>query len=307
MNKHKFPYDWKIANGFPAKGIEYHGKTVFGCFVCGGGSSFGYKLAGFKHLGGVEIDAKIAKCYKENHGPQYLFVEDIRDFNKRKDLPKELYNLDILDGSPPCSSFSMSGNREKDWGKEKVFSEGQELQRLDDLVFEYIKTIEKLKPKAAILENVKGLIQGNAKAYAKEIKLRFEKAGYRVQLFLLNAATMGVPQRRERVFFVGLRNDYDLMPLNLNFNEKPILFSEVEDLSDTTESTKSTEKEKLYPKAKQGESFSKSHPKGNYFNSYKISKGEVCPTVIAHLDSFIWHYKTLAKDGRCHCATGSLR
>ena len=71
----------------------------------------GYKLAGYEHLGGVEIDPKVAAIYKANHNPKHLFIEDIRAFNKRNDLPEELYNLDLLDGSPPCSSFSMAGTR----------------------------------------------------------------------------------------------------------------------------------------------------------------------------------------------------
>ena len=216
---HKFPYKWFLKDGYPAKGIEKHGKKVFGTFICGGGSTMGYKLAGFDHLGGVEFDPKIAKVYNENHSPKYLFTEDIRVFNQRKDIPQELFNLDLLDGSPPCSSFSMAGNRDKDWGKKKQFREGQAFQRLDDLVFEYIDTIKLLQPKVALLENVKGLIIGNAKAYAKNMKIAFENAGYNVQVFLLNAASMGVPQKRERVFFIGLRKDFKLPKLELNFNE----------------------------------------------------------------------------------------
>lgn len=225
---HKFPYKWRLSDGYPAAGIEKHGAKVFGTFVCGGGSTMGYKLAGYEHIGGVEIDPKVAAIYKANHNPKHLFVEDIRVFNQRTDLPAELYNLDLLDGSPPCSSFSMAGNREKDWGKKKRFREGQEFQRLDDLVFEYVKTIEKLQPKVALLENVKGLITGSAKAYAKKLKAEFEAAGYRVQVFLLNAASMGVPQKRERVFFIGLRKDFDLPGLVLSFDEKPVLFGEIE-------------------------------------------------------------------------------
>ncbi|WP_250481369.1 DNA cytosine methyltransferase, partial [Caballeronia sp. GAOx1] len=80
-----------------------------------------------------DIDKKMIEVYKLNHNPKYSFLESITTFAKRKDLPKELYELDILDGSPPCSSFSMAGNREKDWGKEKIFREGQELQVLDTL------------------------------------------------------------------------------------------------------------------------------------------------------------------------------
>jgi DNA (cytosine-5)-methyltransferase 1 len=224
MSKHKFPYRWNLSDGYPANGIEKHGLKVFGTFICGGGSTMGYKLAGYEHIGGVEIDPKVADVYNTNHKPKLLYTEDIRAFAKRDNLPAELYNLDLLDGSPPCSSFSMAGNREKDWGKKKKFREGQALQTLDDLFFDYIALAKKLQPKVVIAENVKGLIQGNAKSYVKKIKAGFEDAGYKVQLFLLNAASMGVPQKRERVFFICQRKDLNYKPLKLEFNEEGIVF-----------------------------------------------------------------------------------
>ena len=232
MSDVTFPYEWRLSDGYPAKGVEKHGLKVFGTFICGGGSSMGYKLAGYDHLGGVELDVPVAGVYKQNHHPKYLFVEDIRKFNERTDLPEELYNLDILDGSPPCSTFSMAGEREKAWGKEKRFKEGQALQRLDDLVFVYIETIKKLQPKVAILENVKGIVLGNARAYAKEMIKAINLAGYDVQVFQLNAASMGVPQKRERVFFICRRRDLGFPKLCLSFNEPVILFREIIDRTD---------------------------------------------------------------------------
>jgi DNA (cytosine-5)-methyltransferase 1 len=245
MNNHRFNYKWNLADGYP----ESNGLKVFGTFICGGGSTMGYKLAGFEHLGGVEIDPPIADVYKTNHNPKYLYVEDIRDFADRTEFPEDLYDLDILDGSPPCSSFSMAGNREKDWGKEKKFREGQTVQTLDDLFFDYIKLAKKLQPKVIIAENVKGLIQGNAKVYVHKIKAALEDAGYKVQLFLLNAASMGVPQKRERVFFICQRNDLQFPKLELMFNEKAIKFGEI------NEGEKAARKEmsisnKLYSKKK---------------------------------------------------------
>jgi DNA (cytosine-5)-methyltransferase 1 len=224
---HLFPYKWYLADGYPSKNIPKNNYNVFGTFICGGGSTMGYKLAGFNHLGGVEIDPKIAKVYQLNHKPKHLFLEDIRHFVKRSDIPDELYNLDLLDGSPPCSSFSMAGNREKDWGKKKVFKEGQAEQVLDDLFFEYIALAKKLQPKIVLAENVKGLIQGNAKLYVKKIFKAFDEAGYNVQLFLLNAASMGVPQKRERVFFICQRKDLNLPKLKLEFSEDAIPFGVV--------------------------------------------------------------------------------
>lgn len=226
----KLNYDWLKSLDYP----KSNGLKVFGTFVCGGGSTMGYKLAGFNHLGGIEIDKRMAMVYKLNHNPKYFYLEDIRDFNKRIDLPIELYNLDILDGSPPCSTFSMSGKREESWGVEKKFKEGQKKQKLDDLVFVYCDTIEILRPKVAILENVTGIVAGNAKKYTIQIVEKLNKIGYDVQIFQLNSATMGVPQARERVFFIARRKDLNLQPLVLEFNESPVCFGEIADRNSST-------------------------------------------------------------------------
>ena len=135
-------------------------------------------------------------AYVENHNPKYSFLEPIQNFKLRNDLPEELYNLDILDGSPPCSSFSISGNREADWGKEKKFREGQAEQILDTLFFDFIDLAKKLQPKVVVAENVKGLLQGDAKSYVLKIYEDFDAAGYMVKHFLLDSSTMGVPQKR---------------------------------------------------------------------------------------------------------------
>lgn len=286
-----FPYEWNLVDGYPAKGMKPHNSKVFGTFICGGGSTMGYKLAGFEHLGGVEIDKKVADVYKANHKPKHLYIEDLREFNKREDLPKELYDLDLLDGSPPCSSFSMAGNRDKDWGKQKKFREGQALQRLDDLVYVYIDTIKKLMPKVALLENVKGLIQGNAKAYAKKMKTRFEDAGYRVQVFLLNAASMGVPQKRERVFFIGLRNDFDLPKLVLKFNERKINYSEVEDKKDKKENKdRTTRTFKGWILSSEGQTFKEAiGDGGSMFGYSKVKQNDSPRTVVSNNGTYEWH------------------
>jgi DNA (cytosine-5)-methyltransferase 1 len=237
MNKHKFPYNWtlKDSNFTKDKG------KVFSCFACGGGSTMGYKLAGFDVIGCNEIDPKMMEAYKANHNPKYAFLEPIQTFKMRKDLPKELYELDILDGSPPCSSFSMAGNREKDWGKEKKFREGQANQILDNLFFDFIDLAKELQPKVVVAENVKGLLLGNAKEYVRRIYREFDLAGYYCQHWLLDASKMGVPQRRERVFFVALRKDlakpfmhqkdlFSVVPkLEMEFKEPEIPFIELAD------------------------------------------------------------------------------
>jgi DNA (cytosine-5)-methyltransferase 1 len=286
---HLFPYKWFLKDGYPSANIIKNNYNVFGTFLCGGGSTMGYKLAGFNHLGGVEIDPPIADIYKTNHNPKYLFNEDIRDFNNRPDLPTELYNLDLLDGSPPCSTFSMAGSREKGWGKEKVFREGQTKQTLDDLVFVYCDTIIKLQPKIFLLENVKGIIQGNAKIYAKQIFDKMTKAGYTVQIFCLNAASMGVPQKRGRVFFIGHKNQFVLPKLKMEFNEKAINYSEVED--DNNENKIANCDMQYYKNCKQGHSIASVHPKDHRFNSIKLSKNRVVNTIASA--SKLYHYEKL--------------
>ena len=230
----KLNYEWtlKDANFTKDQG------TVFSCFSCGGGSTMGYKLAGFDVIGFNEIDPKMAECYIANHNPEYSYIEKpIQDFKNRDDLPEVFYNLSVLDGSPPCSSFSMAGSREKDWGKKKKFREGQQEQVLDTLFFDFIDLAKKLQPKVVVAENVKGLIQGSAKEYMSKVLLDFDKAGYYVDFQLLNSSKMGVPQKRERVFVYGIRKDLYTGPfidlfmsqprLLLDFKEPPILFKNV--------------------------------------------------------------------------------
>ncbi len=225
---HLYPYQWKLSDiKHPDKG------TVFSCFSCGGGSSMGYKIAGFDVIGCCESDKRVMGAYTHNLSPRFSYCEPIQTFRKRKDLPAELYTLDILDGSPPCTPFSMSGVRDKYWGKERVFSEGGVKQVLDTLFFEFIALAKRLQPKVIVAENVKGILLGKACEYVNRIFREFDDAGYVVRHYLLNAAKMGVPQRRERVFFIALRKDlernFSLLSLSPDYNEPEIYPSEFVD------------------------------------------------------------------------------
>jgi len=298
--QHRFPYNWTLKDAVFTKD---KGK-VFSCFACGGGSTMGYKLAGFDVLGCNEIDPKMIEAYKANHNPKYAFLEPIQTFKERKDLPQELYELDILDGSPPCSSFSMAGNREKDWGKEKKFREGQAEQILDNLFFDFIDLAKELQPKVVIAENVKGLLQGHAKDYVKKIYKAFDKAGYYCQHWLLDASTMGVPQRRERVFFICLRKDLakdflyqkdmftEVPKLHLEFNEKEITYQEIERSGVQQENITHIPAGILpyWRKIKEGRSCADAHEKGHYFQELKLSRYRSLPTLRAGSNSY-YHYE----------------
>jgi DNA (cytosine-5)-methyltransferase 1 len=294
MNLH---YNWSLKDAVFTKD---KGK-VFSCFACGGGSTMGYKLAGFDVIGCNEIDKKMMQVYEANHAPKYAFLQSITDFKMRDDLPSELYELDILDGSPPCSSFSMSGSREKDWGKEKKFREGQSLQVLDTLFFDFIDLAKKLQPKVVIAENVKGLLMGSAKHYVRRIYSELDSAGYYCQHFLLDASKMGVPQRRERVFFIALRKDlseqfltqkdmFTTVPtLDMLFSERIVPFKDIADNNDL--SVKDNTAASFYwDKTPIGKDFKFSHPKGHFFNDSKSHPDLPIQTITASITKGVWHY-----------------
>lgn len=274
------------------KNIPKRNVKVMSTFACGGGSSMGYKLAGCEIVAANDIDPDMMYHYKLNNNVPHFIKAPIEDL-KLCNLPDECYELDIFDGSPPCSTFSMAGNREKDWGKEKHFREGQAKQVLSDLFFDYLDVVERLKPKVAIAENVKGMIAGKAKGYCKEIMARFREIGYRPQLFLINAADCGVPQRRERVFFCAVREDVSDKQLEMKPRHRWISAAEaVHDLSPLTkneiENTKFKDDsihKKFWHLCKPGMSYQhlaqKIDGNSNSFNSMRIASSKPAPTLTA--------------------------
>lgn len=275
MQKNMFNYEWYLKDGYPQSKdnvVKANDYKVFGTFINGGGSTMGYKLAGYNHLGGVEIDSKAAKCYKENHNPTHIFIQDLREFNIRNYLPKDLYDLDILDGSPPCTTFSQAGKMQKSQGIEKVFREGNNKQTLDDLIFVYCDTINKLKPKVFVLENVSGLLCSNNQPYINAVIKKLQD--YKIQGFLLNGADMGLPQIRSRVFFIGHKKDFDLPNIKLEYNEQKIPFYKISDDTDTTCNLTLTYKD-YWLKTKQGNACGKFH------SNKKINNNKVANTLNA--------------------------
>jgi len=280
-----------------------NGVNVMSTFACGGGSSMGYKRAGCNVIAANDIDPEMAWHYKKNINPKHYFLCPIKDL-VTADLPSELFSLDILDGSPPCSTFSMAGSREKAWGKKKHFREGQAEQVLSDLFFDYLDLVERLRPNVAIAENVKGMLLGNAKGYTKMVMNRFREIGYRPQLFLLNAADCGVPQRRERVFFCALRNDIEKPPLKLAPKHRWISAGEAtadvqvltdEELRDTSPAPNDL---KCWKHTKIGHSYSvflkKTENRKSCFNNVKIDNTKPSNTLPAN-DGVLTHWNFCRK------------
>lgn len=249
----------------------------------------GYKLAGFDVIGANDIDPEMAWHYKKNHNPKHYFLCPIRDL-LTMDLPPELYELDVLDGSPPCSSFSMAGNREKDWGKNKHFREGQAKQVLDDLFFDFLDVAERLQPKVIIAENVKGMLIGNAKGYTKMVVCRFKELGYQVQVFLVNAADCGVPQRRERVFFCAIRVKHQKLSINPKLKWVSAGGSMADINASGLERITSTKERKYWNLTPPGSSLAvgckKSTGKNAWFNNVKLSGSAPSCTLSSNCQNF---------------------
>lgn len=184
--------------------------TVVSCFAGGGGSSTGYRLAGGKILLINEFVEEAISSYKKNYPDTPVLVDDIKkykgtDFLKMANIKEG--ELDILDGSPPCSAFSVAGKREKGWDKTKSYSDGKTVENIEDLFLEFIRVAKDIKPKVIVAENVKGITFGEATKKLNEFIKAFENIGYYVTYRVLNAADFGVPQARERTIFICVRED----------------------------------------------------------------------------------------------------
>ena len=197
------------------RALPWNGFTAASTFSGCGGSSLGYKMAGFKVAWASEFIPAAQETYRANHPDTILDTRDIRTVQPEEvlaALKMQPGDLDLLDGSPPCASFSTAGKREAGWGKVKKYSDGA--QRTDDLFHEFIRLVRGIKPKVFVAENVSGLVKGTAKGYFLEILAAMKASGYRVTCRVLDAQWLGVPQQRQRTIFVGVREDLNLDPVH---------------------------------------------------------------------------------------------
>ena len=216
--------------------------TYISFFAGGGGSSAGYKLAGGDCRFVNEFQQVAVDTYLANWPGTPHICGDIKNVTGQQIMEMtglKVGELDILDGSPPCPPFSMSGTKQKGWNQEKV-AYGMKQQNIEDLTWEMIRITSEMKPKVVICENVKGLTMDYAKSHLDRMCADFEKEGYTTTYKVLNGIHFGVPQKRQRVFIVSVRNDVmdDIgmpwMTINSLFpesaNEEPTLETAIGDL-----------------------------------------------------------------------------
>jgi len=224
---------------------------VISTFAGGGGSSTGYRLAGGKVLVINEFVEEAQKTYAENYPDTIILPGDIKELTGKDFLDAAgVGEIDILDGSPPCSAFSVSGSLSHNiheeehvdlwgnvtiekvpgkhsdgWSKTKNYSDGKKVENIEDLFFEFLRVAKEIKPKVIVAENVKGLTVGEAKEYFNKILNEFENIGYEVCAQVLDSRYYGVSQTRTRVIFIGVREDvakkagYNFMNISQVFPE----------------------------------------------------------------------------------------
>jgi len=261
---------------------------VVSLFSGAGGSSLGYKLAGMKVLAANEFVAAAVETYVTNFPDTIMFNKDIRTLTGKEILDNvglEVGQLDVLDGSPPCQSFSMSGLREEKWGEVRKYSDVT--QRTDDLFDEYIRLVVEIKPKVFVAENVAGMAMGGAKPYFAKVYRALEKAGYNVSCRLLNAQYFDVPQHRPRLIWIGVRQDFNVIPSHPSPQTKPVVLGEaLKGVINTEQDIKQAEYPAHYSvipllnQMKPGESGSKYHPNGSYFSLRRLDFNKVCCTIL---------------------------
>jgi DNA-cytosine methyltransferase len=207
----KPPYRIPLVSEIQA--LPRNGRSFVSTFSGCGGSCLGFEMDGWTPLIASEFIPAAQEVYALNHPTVPVIVQDVREVEAELILARlglERGELDCLEGSPPCASFSMAGKRTAGWGEVRKYSDTE--QRVDDLFFEYVRLLDGLLPKTFVAENVTGLMKGVAKGYFNEIRRALAAVGYRVRVLHLDAQWLGVPQSRQRVIFVGVRADLGLEP-----------------------------------------------------------------------------------------------
>lgn len=278
--------------------LPWNGKAVVSTFSGCGGSCLGYRMAGYKVLYANEFIPAAQEVYKLNHKNSFLDTRDIRQVKGSDILSKinlKVGEVDIFDGSPPCSDFSISGKRSSGWGKVKKYSDTK--QRVDDLFFEYLRLVDELKPKIFVAENVAAITTGVAVGYFKKIMQQAIQSGYKVKCKIVDAQWLGVPQRRKRAIFIGVRDDLNVEAIYPKpFSYQITVEEACKDLYNKKQTKQwlktDTSSYQRWHLANKGESFSSALKRLKLkeigFNHYKLNPLWVSQTITQTMNHYHW-------------------
>lgn len=264
--------------------------TVISTFAGCGGSSLGYKLAGYKELLAIEWESNAVETFKLNFPEVPIWQRDICSVTGKEilDFCKiKKGELDVFDGSPPCQGFSTAGKRELNDSR-------------NDLFKEYSRLIKELQPKVFVMENVSGMIKGKMKGKFLEILQELKDCGYNVKCKLMNAMWYDVPQSRERVIFIGVRNDLKVDPGYPKPQDKiTILKDALKGIKNTKEEIQEASYKEnvkcfsLLKQMKAGECGGK-YANGSFFNLVRLDWNKVPGTILKG------HGQSSIACGHCH-------
>lgn len=166
--------------------------TSIDLFAGAGGTALGLENAGLNHTLLVEIDKKAASTLRVNRPQWNVFEGDIKEYDFRG------LKADVVEGGFPCQSFSYAG-------KGRGFGDTR-----GTLFFEFVRCVKEVKPKIAIGENVKGLLKHDDGNTLATMLNELSKVGYKIAYKVLRSQYLDVPQKRERLVIIAIRNDLDL-------------------------------------------------------------------------------------------------
>ncbi len=236
---------------------EPNAPTVISTCAGGGGSSLGYSMAGYRELLAVEWDDNAVETFKLNFPDVPVYHGDIAKLSVEECLQlagvKE-EELDLLDSSPPCQGLSSAGKRDLNDPRNQLFHE-------------FVRLLRGLKPKVFVMENVPGLVKGKMKLIFAEIMRELKASGYQVRCKKLNAMYFYVPQSRERLIFIGVRNNLGLEASHPKAESRPVTVREavmdIRDMIGQKSPIASSLKKKRWNNTKRG---------GNHKDRFSLSR-----------------------------------
>lgn len=240
---------------------------------CGcGGLSYGFEKAGYNILLGIDNDKMALKTFDYNHNNSKSICGDITKIGY-KEIKKIIGNkkIDVIIGGPPCQGMSLSGPRQFDDPRNKLY-------------LSYIRLVNEIRPKAFVIENVPGLISLFGGQIKENIITKFSQMGYDIKYKIVCSADYGVPQMRKRVIFVGVKgkNDFIYPKENKNYVTCEMALSDLPPLVDTIG-------EEHMDYAKQ--------PQNNYQKLMRSNSFEVLNHIAANHSEKVKHIISLVPDG----------
>ena len=253
--------------------------TVISMFAGAGGSSLGYSMTGYRELLAVEWDNNAVETFKLNFPDIPVYHGDIAKLSVEQCMDIAgiaAGELDVLDGSPPCQGFSTAGKRVLDDPRNQLF-------------YEYMRLLRGLQPKVFVIENVSGMVKGKMKLIFVNILRELKASGYQVSARLMNVMYFNVPQSRQRIIFIGVREDLGIAPSHPKAESRPFTVQDaIDHLPKGQQGTHKPQVIEAWFASKPGVSLRKTRRFVGSFQSVRLHPNRPSPTQIkSHLH---WHY-----------------